>query len=75
VDHRPTYQKLEEECKEIVFGSKPEDVLSGTNSNGDTESKGDKGNTETKEAVMHDKSANKKHIIGSTRPHKYKIDN
>jgi uncharacterized protein (UPF0335 family) len=46
-------EKLEEECKEIVFGAKPEDVLSGT-----------KGNTETKEAVMHDKSANKKRNQG-----------
>jgi hypothetical protein len=39
-------EKLEDECKGIVFGSKPED------------------NTETKEAVMHDKSANKKHNRG-----------
>jgi hypothetical protein len=57
-------EKLEDECNEIVSGSKPEDVLSGTNSNGGKESKGDKGDTGTKEAVMHDKSANKKHNRG-----------
>jgi hypothetical protein len=44
-------EKLEIECKEIVFGSKPEDVLSGTNSIGGKQaSKGDKGVTETKDA-------------------------
>jgi hypothetical protein len=58
-------EKLEDECNEIVSGSKPEDVLSGTNSNGGgKERKGDKGDTETKEAAMHDMSANKKHNQG-----------